>query len=202
MGPVAEGATAEAALGQSEPAAAPSDQDGFVFDLGTGYGVDLETTEQSPGIKRSGLRPQSLTRGGACAPGAVHGQGGASDRLHAWVVDSRLGVAGVCGQERCLGWPDLGAVRHGSGEPLPDAVDTFRVLYLAGELLHTCRDRANRGGGAGVISRTADCCYVLLEGTRREQGPGFRRRGPWMSGAASTVTLTWSSRMIKATRGS
>src|SRR5215472_10482829 len=121
---VAETSKGMAALGQPEPTGAPADQDGLMFELGTSYGVDLETTKHGLGVKRGGLRPQSLRRRGARAAGAVHGHGGASDRLHAWIVDSRLGAVGVRGQESGLGWPDLRGARHGPSEPLSDAVDT------------------------------------------------------------------------------
>src|SRR6266567_891362 len=162
-------------LGEREPAARPSDQDGLVLDLGTSYGINLEAAEQGFGIKCGGLRPQWFRRCGAPAPDTVRRQGGTCDRLHAWVVDSHVGVVGVRGQERGLGWPYLGALCHGSGEPLSDAIDTLRMLYLAGEVPHACGDGAYRGRRAGVVPRAADGFYILRNGDRREERPGFRQ---------------------------
>ena len=115
-------------LSEREPTTSPSHQDGLMFDLGTRNGVDLEAAEQGFGVKRSGFRPKWLRRGGACAPGAVRSYGGSGNCLHTWVVDGRLGGGGVRGEERALRWPYLRAVRHSSGEPLRDAVDTLRVV--------------------------------------------------------------------------
>src|SRR5215467_500463 len=175
MSLVTETSKVRAALSQREPTAAPADQDGLMFELGTSYRVDLETTEQGLGVKRGGIRPQLLRRGGARAADAVRGQSSSRDRLHAWVVDGRLGAVGVRGQESGLGRPDLRAVRHGTRKPLSDAVNTFRVLYLGGELLYPGRDCANHAGWMRVTLGTAHRFYVLLESTCREQDPGFRR---------------------------
>src|SRR5215469_2446922 len=154
----------------------PSHQDGLMLDLGTRNGVDLEATEQGFGVKRSGFRPKWLGRCGASAPGAVRRQGGSGNRLDTGVVDGRLGGVGVRGEERALGWPYLRAVREGSGEPLPDAVDAFRVLYLTGKFLYPCGDRAYRRGGMGLMLCTVDCFDILLKGACREESPAFRRR--------------------------
>src|SRR5579871_3575579 len=95
--------------GEREPGAGPSDQDSLVLDLGTGHGIDLEATEQGLGIKSSSFGPQSFRHRAARPPGAVHGHRGAGDCLNAGVVDARLGVIGVRGEKRGLGWPYLEA---------------------------------------------------------------------------------------------
>ena len=71
--------------------------------------------------------------------------------------------------------PICGLFRHGSGEPLRDAVDTLRVVYLTGELLYPRGDRAYRGGRIGLMLCTADCFDILLKGACREDGPGSMR---------------------------
>src|SRR6266571_2122892 len=138
-----------------------------VNELGvTSDGATVGEGAKEGGVRRARARP---------APDTVRRQGGTCDRLHAWVVDSHVGVVGVRGQERGLGWPYLGALCHGSGEPLSDAIDTLRMLYLAGEVPHACGDGAYRGRRAGVVPRAADGFYILLKGARREERPGFRQ---------------------------